>query len=268
MPSWLGTLAMPTSPDRLPLLEAICAFCEPELVHRWQVALNVPMPPALPIRSRYFNRSWGYDDDDWRGDLGRLRAAERKVIGDRQQLAWIEVREDFRARIASGELVLTGLQIAPSLAAARSVIPAIWARLLVFRAQNSVTAKEVRFIDVMVERIVRQPMAPTFSKEQGIAAPSEPSREMEEAAPLRRPRGRANVGPMIEEDLRTNWEEVQRLAARSPSGKPSWTTLARAVRKRLGKTHPRRQSIPHEQTIRTRLPKIYARLLSDNLVQK
>jgi hypothetical protein len=54
----------------------------------------------------------------------------------------------------------------------------------------------------------------------------------------------------------------------SPNSVPVWSELARFVRKRLIKSEGRAKPIPHEHTIRKRLPLIYAQLLDETPAQK
>lgn len=256
---------MTAESDGLPLSEAFEAFCDQEVVERWRLARRTPMPPALPIQSRYFS---GRDEGFCGGDPGRTRAAQRRLVAHSRQQAWHALREDFRGRIASGEVVLIGLQVAPSLATARAKIPVIWSSLLRFRAPATVVVRDVQFIRVTAHRVRQLPAAAALAPSQEVAGEQATSAEESEANTPRRPRGRENVAPLIEADLRANWDDVQRRASRSSNGRPNWSELARAVRKRLVKSQGLNKPMPHWQTIRTRLPDIYARLLSENAVRK
>ncbi|MFC7737520.1 hypothetical protein ACFQX4_17100 [Roseomonas sp. GCM10028921] len=184
----------------------------------------------------------------------------------RRENAWDALEPSFRDRVASGEVVLEGLQSAPTLATARSAIPSLWARLLIFDAGSnrvSTTVQNVEFIDVTAYHSVQRVNAVTIA-----AVLTTPWTEADAANPPR-PRGRTSYNALIESDLRANLEEVRRRAAQNPGQRPNWSELARAMHKRLTKQQRSGGGqIPHVETIRTRLPDIYARLLSKKPVRK
>ena len=184
----------------------------------------------------------------------------------RRQNAWQALEPGFRQRVASGEVVLEGLQCAPSLATARSTIPTLWARLLIFDALSnkvSTTVQNVAFMDVTAYRARQQRSAGASA----AALPDDPSPPV--AIPASRPRGRTSYEPLIEEALRANWDKVQQRAADHPEQRPVWTEAARLLHNWLCKEHRnKRQQIPHFDTIRTDLPKIYDRVLSEKPVRK
>jgi hypothetical protein len=248
-------------------------FSDPTLVAQYCKIVQgpVPLPTLGPLFSvdelrRHEQFGTPLERDPHIVKLFEGLNSRHEAAMERQRKAWRALESDFRTRVASGEVLLDGLQCAPTLATSRSPIPALWARLLVFCfAQNKIatTVQNVEFIDVMGYRAGRQISAGTTPAVQ----PNIPSKAVTVSAP--RPRGRMSYEPLIEADLRANWDEIRRRAANRPGQLPVWSELARAMHKRLDRA--RRNgggAIPHVQTIRTHLPQIYARLLSENPVRK
>ncbi|MCI0753557.1 hypothetical protein [Teichococcus vastitatis] len=184
----------------------------------------------------------------------------------RRQEAWQALEPGFRKRVASGEVVLEGLQCAPVLATARSVIPALWARLLIFNTAGneiSTTVQNLKFMDVTAyhtgQRIRADAGAAALPDDLSAAA----------TIPAPRPRGRESYEPLIEAALDANWDKVQERAARHPEQRPVWSEAAKILHNWLRKEHrDDGQKIPHFDTIRTRLSQIYARRLSEKPVRK
>jgi hypothetical protein len=263
---------------RLPLREAFLAFSDPVLTGGWQNAMQevAPLPIYLPdvtyeqvfdefvLRKQKPANRPRYDPVIVA--MADARDAVIKAVSERKQKAWQAVERDFRNRIASGEVVLEGLQCAPTLATSRSVIPSLWAELLIFHPvsdQVETKIQKIEFMKVTAFRAVRQVST--------VASAAALTNDLPEAvmAPSPRPRGRTSYEPLIEAVLRANWEDVQRRASSHPEQRPIWSELARAIHKRLRREQRKgEEQIPHEQTIRTRLPQIYARLLSEKPVRK
>ncbi|TDH60830.1 hypothetical protein E2C06_20255 [Dankookia rubra] len=206
-------------------------------------------------------------DDGWVGSLDDKRAVARVA---RQPTPWDEVNttrkqaraaleRDFRARIASGEVVLTGLQIAPTAAYTRSKIPPIWApRLRFLTTKNVVFMGNIKFVDVLASHFVRTTIPLPAEAEAEGAPANTPD-------PPKKPPGRPSYKRAIEEDLRTHWADVRRRAAKEANGKPNWSELARVMRRRLIKANNNHHDgIPEEPTLRKHLPRIYKQLLREN----
>jgi hypothetical protein len=256
----------------LALREALLAFSDPILAERWRETKQEVLPPLIhlpyptydPVLKEYVSEALAKLEPAYI-ERAKAQNARRSALQDAEQKARMALEHDFRNRVASGEVVLEGLQFAPSLATARSVIPSIWARLLIFRFADSVWVgnQKIRFMEITAFRPV-----PLVSTAASSAAPMSTAPEAA-AASLPRPRGRMSYVPLIEAALRANWDEVCQRAANRPAQLPIWSDLARVIHKRLAKEHRKGEgSIPHEQTIRTRLPQIYARLLSEKPVLK
>jgi hypothetical protein len=271
--SCAGNLRVPAKPESLPLREAFLAFNDPALVENWRQVMQeaVPIPPIGPPYSA---------DEAWRAEmlgapvkpdphlaaLFQVQHARFDAAIRRRQEAWQALEPSFRAQVAAGEVVLEGLQCAPLLATARSLIPALWARLLIFNTASnkiSTAVQGVEFVDVTARRVMPQIGVP-----QSAAVLAEGPLEEIPAAPPR-PRGRESYEPLIEEALRANWDEVQRRLTSREQQRPNWSELAVAMHRRLVRGNRNSGAkVPHVQTIRTRLPGIYARVLSENPVRK
>jgi hypothetical protein len=196
----------------------------------------------------------------------KAQNALRSAVENRQRDASTALERDFRDRIASGDVVLGGLQFAPTLATARSTIPSVWARLLSFWVPVNkvlVGVQKIRFMEVTAHRAV-----PPVSAAVSSATPA--SADTEAAAdPSPRRRGRASSEPLIEADLRANWEAVQQRVAKTSNGEPNWSDIARFVRNRLMRARgPGQVKVPQLDTIRRKLPRMYAQLLGDKLGRK
>ncbi|MFC7478044.1 hypothetical protein ACFQS7_27100 [Dankookia sp. GCM10030260] len=173
--------------------------------------------------------------------------------------AWKALESDLRASFAAGRVVIEGLQVAPTLSDARSKLRAVWSTLLRFdAARNMIRAGDRTFIDVTVSR----PETPA-AVVTDIACEA-PEITGNPPASAKRPRGQPPAKPPIKICLRAHWDDVRKLAARSPRGVPNWSVLARAVLKWLNNnqrgTHTK---FPKTATIRKHLPLIYAELLRD-----
>jgi hypothetical protein len=64
------------------------------------------------------------------------------------------------------------------------------------------------------------------------------------------------------------WEQIQRRLEETGRKVPVWSELARTMEKRLKNAAANNgKPVPHVDTIRTRLPEIYERVLSEKIVQ-
>jgi hypothetical protein len=263
---------VPSKLEILPLQEALLAFSDPVLAERWRETKQEAFPPQIhlpyptydPASKEYVSEELAKLDPAYIAQA-EAQNARRSAMQEAERQARMAVDHDFRNRIASGEVVLEGLQFAPSLATARSKIPSIWAQLLIFHRNDSIWVGngKTKFMQVTAIRLMQLVSTKVSSAALESSAPEAAT------ASLRRPPGRASYVPLIEADLRANLDEIRRRAANRPGQRPVWSELAREVYKRLDRA--RRNgggSIPHVQTIRTRLPRIYARLLSRKPVRK
>jgi hypothetical protein len=260
--------AAPGKPGGLPLWEAALAWCDP-LLTRNLVNARAEYVEILGGKVRESPFPMAVDS----GFIVQMVTASAVGVGIGPAKAaganWMHcagrVKEDLRKRIASGEITLTGLQTKPRLKSARSVVPSAWAELLTFDwSTNSVQAAEVTLTSVLAERRLDS----SSNKDVGEPLFTQ-GRSPTDMPRTSRPRGRTDFRPMIEADLRANWDKVQQLAARNASKEPVWTELAKIVEKRLIKAHHGGQrSIPHIETIRIRLPELYRKLVSEMPVHK
>ena len=208
-------------------------------------------------------------EDGWVGSSDSQRAVTRttrqptqwdEVFTARKQ-TWAALESDFRARVASGEVVLEGLQTAPTLARNRMSIPAAWAAIMRFKVRESIViAEDTKFIGVMASPFASQANAtPTDAPKVEVAVKGVSS--------FPRRSNRENYTPLIEEALRARWDDV---AARvALDGGFIATQIARMLEVWIKSTYPERinQHLPTLGTIRTRLPKIYDQLLAEKAVQ-
>lgn len=211
--SWAGSLCVPAKPESLPLREAFLAFGDPTLVEHWRQVMQevVPLPPIGPPYSvaeawRAERLGASVKPDPQLAALFEAQHARFDAAVRRRQEAWKALEPDFRATVAAGEVVLEGLQCAPSLATARSVIPALWAQLLTFNVASnkvSTTVQCIEFMDVTAHRVV-----PPLNAAPSSAVLGDGLAEATSTAPSR-PRGRRSYEPQIEAELRANWNELQ-----------------------------------------------------------
>jgi len=226
------------------LRKAVHTFCDATLFREWADACQIPVPTSIPRTE---------------ADHERLR----ELTAPREE-AWKRLIADFRRRIAASEIVLEGFQVRPVLLHTRSQFPTAWEPLLQFEwERNAVFIRRAEFVGVTVRRRIAKVVQPSLS-----SLPSQDGAAETEAVPRRR--GRENFAPLIEADLKAHWDEIQAKTNRASTGEPLWSELARIVHKHLVRQHSRRDGskVPHEQTIRKHLPKIYRRLLSDKPAQK
>lgn len=186
---------------------------------------------------------------------GETEAALRRLRAARA------VENDFRGRVAAGEVALTGLRVKPQLDLSRTPVPTAWARLLVFDWRKaSVRAEEVEYIEVQGER------------RHAPAVAANPAENRRQPAPTATPeprhrghgrRGRESYGPLIEEALLARFGDAFADWDADPGSKPENTVVAKELRKWLNNNYPERHRenrLPKEETIRTRVPEIYGRV--------
>ncbi len=251
------------APRSMPLWDALVSWCDPVLLC------------DIRRNERYFSR------DELRS-FGRptLGAAEdgTSMLGHdafqrvRERLShlWDDLALDLKKRIELGQVHLQGVQTHPVREIERKPIPSAWATDFRFDFPAcTLTVDGYRYVSVICSLDRPVASAAVASSSEGTISDAadvpEDVLDTAEAGEAQRAVGRENFAPLIEADLRANWDAVRRQAARNPGERPVWTELARAVRKRLGKGRRDggRAKIPHEDTIRKHLPDIYERLLRD-----
>jgi hypothetical protein len=199
-------------PESLPLREALLAFSDPVLAERWREAKQEALPPLIhlpyptydPVLKDYVPGELAKLDPAYI-ERAKAQNALRSALQDAERKARTVLERDFRNRVASGEVVLEGLQFAPNLAAARSTIPSVWARLLIFQLADSIWVgnQKIKFMEVTACRPVSLVSAPTAS-----VAPVGTAVGVD-TGPSPRPRGRENFSPLIKAVLRAHWAEVR-----------------------------------------------------------
>lgn len=182
--------------------------------------------------------------------------------------AWRRLYADFVQRLTRGEFHLSGVQTRPALTTDRRAIPGVWAAECEFTfTQNVVTVGELRFTAVTASRAALDlqvtPGAPTVDLcADGPAPVAAELGKTGDAADEPR-RGRESYRPIILQAVRDHWADVQRLVEQPSGAEPNWSGIARMLEKRLiqQKRRDPELKVPHVNTLRTRLPEIYAEVL-------
>jgi hypothetical protein len=257
---------MPAEIKGLPLVKALAAFCDPILVERRREIER----QAASVPTRWLENSWNSDPCHplHHGGLVLRRTRPRTwsdtLRSERNQI-WNELLADFRRRIASGDVVLVGLQVAPTLAQSKSRIPSVWAGLLKFEvARGAVTARDVKFIHVTAA--LSKPEAEFIAVGGNVPPPRSVADDVPDR-PTRRG-GRENFGPLIEEALQARWDDIE--ARKAIDGKLAWTTMAEMLLRWLKAQYPQRDAngqLPAPRTIENKLSKTYHRLAHDKPAQ-
>ena len=188
-----------------------------------------------------------------------------RLEGERDKLRK-QLIEDIRKKVERGKLGIAGVQTFPMREVARKPIPGVWASDVWFDVDadkvNVVAFGQIThgFVAVIVSGPARpekdQPdIAGTSKAEPGPATASKNNGLGN--------RGRPNAGRVIETALRDNWDAIQRL--KLDGGRPVWTEAANLLFNRLKAAAKPGEvnDIPQADTIRTRLPEIYASVLSE-----
>jgi hypothetical protein len=191
--------------------------------------------------------------------------------------AWDALERDFKRRLTRGELFAAGVEAAPKRGIAHVPIPGVWAADFVFDFDRDVIKVGTgRYTAVLISRTewiipspesVREPATPpNRESDAGAASQPFPSAGEKETAGER---GRASMRPVIAQAVRDYWPDVCAFVRRQGGERPNWSELARMLHKRMDKAASTAPgvSIPHQDTIRTRLPDIYAEVLSEKTVR-
>lgn len=167
---------------------------------------------------------------------------------------------EFDIYVPRGAVMVAGQRFL-RVTACRQRLAQLWAMAPWLPASKgqSEQGKDSDFTPVVAPEVERQAPLPDTAPAAGDTV----------AEPLRRDRGRGSSEPVIRQALLDNWAVVESHVATRGGGPPIWSELARTLRKRMLRPDGRRslEVVPHEQTIRTRLPKIYAALLSEKAVR-
>jgi len=270
----------PADGPALPLRDAIAAWCEPRLVRHVR---------EIEARVR---------DEEIRA-IGRVRLGPgpdvpppasaptyMQSVATKPALsaAWEALLNDLRQKIERGELRLRAVQTWPLRQAERDDVPGLWASEFWFDldanrinvVQFNHTART--FSAVLVSRPVAEPISRISSAPPGYRAGQAHALEGDRAAAAsalhasdkspvqqqrRRRGGRGRYEPIIEDALREHWDSL--FPKGPPVVLPQWTDLARRLTRRMQSPSAGRKGIkvPQLDTIRTRLPKIYPRVLSE-----
>jgi hypothetical protein len=270
----------------LPLREALVLWGDVALLKRVRrLERQVADVNGWPLRfSRLFERP--PKPFDW----STTPVAEQMRPEANLAEAWAELLTDDRRRIEAGEWQVRGVQTFPLREVERAPIPGVWAAEFHFDVeagkihvtQFGTTVRS--YTAVLVSRRIDEAHGPTPAPARSGAvgdapvardvdpAPQGAPAAAEATAPEKRSRkakggakarsGRRSVGPVIEAALREHWDDL--FPSGPQGGLPQWSDLARRMRRRMlvggaGGCHV----VPEEETIRTRLPKIYAAVLSE-----
>lgn len=175
--------------------------------------------------------------------------------------------EDLRKKIERGTLSIAGVQTYPVREFDRKPIPGYWASDFWFDipADKVSIVQFNRATHIYVATVIAGPkrsLPDSKGDAPAVAArgPASPAKSSDASAGSR---GRPNFGPIIEAAVREHWEELQRWVREG--GKLVWAEAARMLEKRLKARVKLGEviDIPHVETIRTRLPEIYAQVLSE-----
>ncbi len=199
----------------LPLEQAMLTWCNDVLVDRYETAA-IADHLAQDIRQGRWRpgqerRNAGISTfdlhlvDPWAGRLQSAKAA---------------VQTDFSARIASGDVELSGLQTEPAFAAERAPLSAAWAKRMQFDwKRQAVRIESALFVDVLgiTKAAVRVAQAQCAGQSRRRGRPSYP---LEQLAAIARDRG-AKRAPTKEREADILLEEFRRWypAARPPKAR-------------------------------------------------
>ena len=250
-------------PRSMPLWDALVSWCDPVLL--CDIRRNERYFSRDELR-RFGNPTLGAAEDG----TSMLGHSAFQRIRERLSHLWDDLALDFKKRIELGQVHLQGVQTHPVREIERKPIPSAWATDFRFDFPAGTLAVDgYRYVSVTCSLDRPAASAAAASSSEGTisdtANVAEDVLDTAETGKAQRAVGRENSAPLIETDLRANWDGVRRQAARNPGERPVWAELARAVRKRLdkGRRDGERVKIPHVDTIRKHLPGIYERLLRD-----
>jgi hypothetical protein len=253
------------APRSLPLWNALVRWCSPVIL--CDIRRNERCFRADELRD------FGHPTLGAAGD-GRetLSRDAYPRVRERLEHLWEDLTRDLKRRIERGEVYLLGVQMRPELRDTHEVIPSTWAADFHFDfAAGAITVARRRYVSVIC--LLDPPIvsaSPTSSDEHQVTdAVPEPEKANQplvgEASPKRPARGRPAYYQTMEQDLRTNWDDVQRRAATNQNGLPVWSDLAKQMHKRMEAACRKagHGNAPAVGTVRKNLPLIYRRLLGE-----
>ncbi len=273
--------------QKLPLREALVTWADVSLVKRVRrLERLVADVNGRPLRfARLFERS-SPRSFDW----STTPAAEQMAPEASLAEAWAELLTDARRRIEVDEWEVQGVQTYPLRETERVAIPGLWAadfhfdveagKIHVTQFGTTVRSYTAVLVSRRIDAAHGPAPAPARSGAVGDApaacdvdpAPQGAPAAAEATAPEKRSRkaqggakarsGRRSVGPVIEAALREHWDDL--FPSGPQGGLPQWSDLARRMRRRMRDGGVQKYHVvPSEETIRTRLPEIYAAVLSE-----
>lgn len=254
--SMLDALVQWSDPD---LVETVRACERRHTLHEMSSFTGPRLVPDSELRKQ-FEKEWMLGGPDYTLIAG----------------AWRRLYADFVQRLTREEFHLSGVQTRPVLTTVRRPIPGVWAAECEFDfTQSVVTILEVRFTAVTASRTA--PVAPADAPTEPTAArPLEATSPVgaegeggDVDAPVSTRRGRDSFRPIIEQAVRDHWHDVHRLVTLPSGAEPNWSSIARMLYKRLTQQKGRSPElkVPQVDTLRTRLPKIYAQVLGEKGVR-
>lgn len=249
-----AALGMPAEP---PLWKAALTWCEPTLVQElldanvaYCAARKIPPceNPFPTSRDKTWNRAAALVGGGWLAPSQRRDAAVAKVD------------VDLRQRMASRQVILSGLKVKPEVASSRTVLSEWWADHLAFDWEHgTVVVYDALYVGVTSHAVQIQhdpPEQATGSAQLGNAS-----------EPPRRPVGRASYRPIIEAELAAHLRERERSLRAFAAGEPNQSQLATALEKRLKRLQPDKVAVagglPKHETIRKHVRDILALALGD-----
>jgi hypothetical protein len=241
------------------------AWCDPGLAAAYETATTASVPPT-PARPGGWFRARPQSIETLRQDAIRERQAKLRAAAEAEKArCWAALLADFRARVGTGEIRLTGLQLSPNPARERAHLPPVWAtkmKLLPFKGR--VTLGDAVFVDVTAER-AREADLPVPAQISAVTPVVAPSVAEDELPRPRRKPGRKPTDDLIRGALLARWDCVAAEAAKASRGRPSMQALANALRRDLQRRYAKQseKKLPQVGTIRKNLPAIY-----DDLVRE
>ncbi|MFH5927331.1 hypothetical protein [Roseomonas xinghualingensis] len=249
----------------LPLWDALVTWCEPKILCDIRRHEGWFRPEEI--------RGFEHPTLGAAGD-GRqvLRRDAYPRVREKLEHLWEELTRDLQRRIERGEIFLRGVQTHPELRETHEAIPSPWAADFRFDCvAGAVTVAGRRYISVIcsLDPPVVDATRVSADEHPVIEAVTEPegaSPSLNDESISNKPsRGRPAYEPLMVQDLRANWDDVQQRAAKNSNRLPVWSELARQMHKRMAAACRKagHRNAPAVGTVRKNLPVIYTRLLEE-----
>ena len=255
---------MDTDNDELSLREAAQRWCDQKLVRDLDAAF------AAVAQLRYLSplpsRGLGQHEARVAAHNDRNRYVRRVQRGPAR--ASSALLADFRRLLERGVVHLRGVQVHPLRQTTPTPIPGSWATDFRFDLKESaIDCADHRWVMVTASL---QPKAADAGA-QAFDAPVQDLVPGPAACVVPRRRGgRTKYEPLIEEALRARWDDIASKLDAGAQNRISYAMVATMLLKWLRTRYPqasRTNHLPSPHTIRTRVPKIYDRLMSEKPVQ-